>query len=415
MLDATSQSRQLQLSLKIIAIVCGCILLLASAHSNSASLDLNAFLSFIASQVQNTSQLQWLCGIIFLSAGIFFIPIRVSKQRNFLGDKELSNDSYVLYLVDKYQIEKNLVLDQHIACNKIFPSIHDALTYVHLIECPLKAAVVSANDLADSESLDQAEESLAESFEHAEAIQGGLKNPFIDIQNPPNQITVQPWDEAKRLKVIGISGAIMFTVVLGSLFYANSNSNSLTFTPKPVAPTSPVPALSEAPNSDQVVSGSISTEQASAVSDPKESTKPTASVPINERWVGSWIVEGSKLKLVVNANQLRLNDEDFTWVGTRPKGVVECCLAFYEGTTNKSDLLARISGAQEPGGILKPDAQKTLALVNGLSDGNFKRIVLADPYLKKYFFIYDQNYVYRISRDLGDKVDVVIEQFKKQE
>jgi hypothetical protein len=94
---------------------------------------------------------------------------------------------------------------------------------------------------------------------------------------------------------------------------------------------------------------------------------------------------------------------------------VQCCLAFYEGATNKSDLLARISGYQEPGVTLKPEAQKTLALVNGLSDGNFKRIVLADPYLKKYFFIYDQNHIYRISRDLGDKVDVVVEQFKKQE
>ena len=413
MLDATSQSRQLQLTLKIVAIACGCILLLASAHTNSTSLDLNAFSRFIASQVHSTSQLQWLCGIIFLSAGIFFIPIGVSKQRNFLGDKELSNDSYVLYLVDKYQIEKNLVLDQHIACNKIFSSIHDALTFVHLIECPLKATVVSTNDLAVSKSPDQVEESLAQPLEDSEAIQGGLKNPFIDIQNPPNQITVQPWDEAKRLKVIGISGVIMFTVVLGGLFYANSNS--FTYTPKPVAPPSPVPALSEVPNSDQVVSGSISTQQASAVSEPKESAKPTASVPINERWIGNWIFEGSKLKLVVNANQLRLNDEEFTWAGTRPKGVVECCLAFYEGATNKADLIARISGAQEPGAILKQDAQKTLALVNGLSDGNFKRIVLADPYLKKYFFIYDQNYVYRISRDLGDKVDVVIEQFKKQE
>ena len=93
MRDATFQSRQLQLTLKIVAIVCGCILLLASAHSNSASLDHNTFLTFIASQVQSASQQQWLCGIIFLSAGIFFVPIVVSKQRNFAGDKELSNDS----------------------------------------------------------------------------------------------------------------------------------------------------------------------------------------------------------------------------------------------------------------------------------------------------------------------------------
>lgn len=415
MQDATFQSRQLQLTLKIVAIVCGCILLLASAHSNSASLDHNTFLTFIASQVQSASQQQWLCGIIFLSAGIFFVPIVVSKQRNFAGDKELSNDSYVLYLVDKYQIEKNLVLDQHIACNKIFPSIHEALTYVHLIECPLnvKTEPVSTNHIAEIESLNSIEKNPAQLSELVESTQEGLKNPFLDIQSQQNQITVQPWDEVKRLKVIGISGAILFSVVLGGLYYANSNS--VAHAPKLVAPTSPVSVISETPNSDQVVSGSIPAQDLSGTSDSKESTKPMVSVPINERWIGSWVVEGTKLKLVVNSNQLRLNDEDFIWTGTRPKGVVECCLAFYEGSTNKSDLLARISGAQEPGATLKPEAQKTLALVNGLSDGNFKRIVLADPYLKKFFFIYDQNYVYRISRDLGDKVDVVIEQFKKQE
>ena len=110
-----------------------------------------------------------------------------------------------------------------------------------------------------------------------------------------------------------------------------------------------------------------------------------------------------------------LNEEEFAWTGTRPKGIVQCCLAFYEGATTKSDLLVRIAGAQEHEVVPKPETQKTLALVNGLSDGNFKRIVFADPFLKKYFFIYDQNQVYRISRDLGDKADVVIEQFKKQE
>lgn len=417
MQDATPQSRQLQLALKIIAITCGFTLLIGSAYSNNiGSPSLHEFLSFFSRQVQSTTQLQWLCGIIFITAGIFFVPVKVSEKKKFIGAKDLSNDSYILYLLDKYQIEKNLVLDQHIVCDKIFPSINEALSYVHLIECPLNAkdAPDSINHLTESEPLDPVEESPAQLSERIEpSIDGGLKNPFQDIQNQPNQIAVQPWDEIKRLKVIGISGAILFATVLGGLYYANSNS--VTYAPKIVAPTSPDLALPVAPNSDQVVSGSIPTQEVSGVDNSKESTKSVATVPINERWIGTWIVDGTKLKLVVNANQLRFNDEDFTWTGTRPKGVVECCLAFYEGATNKSDLLARISGAQESGAILKPDAQKTLSLINGLSDGNFKRIVLADPYLKKYFFIYDQNYVYRISRDLGDKVDVVIEQLKKQE
>jgi hypothetical protein len=183
-----------------------------------------------------------------------------------------------------------------------------------------------------------------------------------------------------------------------------------------VAAVNPGVPLPLAANSDQVVSGSVVSPEVSSAPESKDGSKSIASIPINERWLGTWISDaGSKQKLLVTTNLLKFNDEEFTWAGTRPKGIVQCCLAFYEGATTKGDLLARISGAQEPSVNLKPEVQKTLALANGLSEGNFKRIVFVDPYLKKYFFIYDQNYVYRISRDLGDKVDVVIEQFKKQE
>lgn len=405
------QSRQLQLALKIVAIVCGAILLVAATKSVNPFLDLAAFLQFAASQLQSTSQLQWFFGIIFLSAGIFFVPVEANKKKTFVGEKVLSNDAYVLYLIDHYQIEKNLVLDQHITCNKIFPSIQDALAYVHLIECDLKVTAPVGNDVTSSEAINIAEENPSQPTDSVEAEDNVLKNPFINIQSAPEQVMAESWDEARRIKAIGIFGTALFVVVLGGLYYANSNS--VQNVPKPVEVATSVTPPTETSNTDQVVSGSIPVQEATGASDAKEALKPLT--PINERWIGTWNAEGAKLKLTVTSNLLKFNEEEFTWTGTRPKGVVQCCLAFYEGATNKSDLLARISGYQEPGVTLKPEAQKTLALVNGLSDGNFKRIVLADPYLKKYFFIYDQNYIYRISRDLGDKVDVVVEQLKKQE
>ena len=405
------QSRQLQLALKIVAIVCGAILLVAATKSVNPFLDLAAFIQFAASQLQSTSQLQWFFGIIFLSAGIFFVPVKANKKKTFVGEKVLSNDAYVLYLIDHYQIEKNLVLDQHITCNKIFPSIQDALAYVHLIECDLKVTAPVGNNVTSSEAINIAEENPSQPTDSVEAEDNVLKNPFINIQSAPEQVMAESWDEARRIKAIGIFGTALFVVVLGGLYYANSNS--VQNVPKPVEVATSVTPPTEASNTDQVVSGSIPVQEATRASDAKEALKPLT--PINERWIGTWNAEGAKLKLTVTSNLLKFNEEEFTWTGTRPKGVVQCCLAFYEGATNKSDLLARISGYQEPGVTLKPEAQKTLALVNGLSDGNFKRIVLADPYLKKYFFIYDQNYIYRISRDLGDKVDVVVEQLKKQE
>jgi hypothetical protein len=240
-----------------------------------------------------------------------------------------------------------------------------------------------------------------------------LRNPFLNTQSSSLSVNAENWDEAKRTRVIIMVGAILFSTVLGGLYYANSHS--FRALPQPVVAIKPASSVPEAPNSDQVVSGSIPSAEVSSVAEAKEPSKTQVATPINDRWVGLWVADGgAKQKLVVSANLLKFNDEEFTWVGTRPKGIVQCCLAFYEGATTKADLLARISGAQDPI-TLKPEAQKTLALVNGLSEGNFKRIVFADPYLKKYFFIYDQNHVYRISRDLGDRADVVVELFKKQE
>ncbi len=414
MRDTIPPSRRLQLAFKITAIACGCILLFASARSESASSSLGEFLNFIAEQVQSTTRLQWVFGIIFLSAGAFFVPVKTRKNRSFIGQKELNNDSYVLYLVDKYQIEKNLVLNQLITCDKIFSNADEALAFAHEIECPREAGAPVNTLLPEEMSMPPLEEDGAKSIDQLDSGLSSLRNPFSRPHTPPLSSGARVWDEAKRIRVTVISGALLFTVVLGGLFYANSHSARNTSTP--VAAISPSLPLSSLPNSDQVISGSIVSQEVSGATESKETAKPTTSLPINERWIGLWVSEtGGKQKLLVTANVLKFNDEEFAWTGIRPKGVVQCCLAFYEGATTKGDLLARISGAQDPGATLKPESQKTLALVNSLSEGNFKRIVFADPYLKKYFFIYDQNYVYRVSRDLGDKVDVVVEQFKKQE
>jgi hypothetical protein len=424
MRNAAPQSRGLQLALKITAIICGSILLLASAHSSSASLDFGVFSRFVTSQVQSSQQLQWLFGIIFVTAGIFFIPTKASTPRSFSGAKELSNDSYVLYLVDKYQIEKNLVLDQLIVGEKIFSNIDEALAFVHAIECPAQMSETVAN-FASPEVISSTPEEPSPQSSNQTGFADNLRNPFANSQSFYSQAATTPfessvWSETKRIKVTVIAGILLFVIVLGGLFYANSQAVRKVVQPVAVIDpasvnTSPASTTSNA-NSDQVVSGTISTQDTSNTPEVKEAGKPSATVPINERWIGLWMPEGGgRQKLLVTTSTMKFGDDEFSWAGVRPKGIVQCCLAFYEGATTKADLLTRISGVQDSAIALKPEAQKTLALINGLSEGNFKRIVFADPFLKKYFFIYDQNYVYRISRDIGDKADVVIEQFKKQE
>jgi hypothetical protein len=117
---------------------------------------------------------------------------------------------------------------------------------------------------------------------------------------------------------------------------------------------------------------------------------------------------------VISNSNFKYGNDDFAWVGVRPKGVIQCCPAFYEGSTSKTELLDRV-GQAAPNAALKGDQQKILDIVKALSEGNFKKIVLADPFLRKYFFIYDQNTIYRINRDLGDGAELVVEPFRKQE
>ena len=86
MRDTAPQNWRLQLALKSTAMICGCILLLASAHSESASLDFAVLIKFVAEQLQTSAQLKWFFGIIFLSAGIFFIPEKIGPQKYFRGE-----------------------------------------------------------------------------------------------------------------------------------------------------------------------------------------------------------------------------------------------------------------------------------------------------------------------------------------
>ena len=417
MRDTVPQNWRLQLALKSTAIICGCILLLASAHSESASLDFAVLIKFIAEQLQTSAQLKWFFGIIFLSAGIFFIPEKIGPQKYFRGAKQLSNDSYVLYLVDKYHVEKNLALDQIIAHDKIFSSIDDALLFIHQLECPQEINLPLPVKLPIEPSFTPQEQTNPEADTQALSELEALKNPFSTIQVSDPDKHQETEDEAKRNRAIIVLGIFLFVTLLGGLIYAISHSvQPVTPSVAPVVSASnPTMALPATQNSDQVVSGPITSRESSSTAETKDSSKSAAVMPINERWIGMWIQDGGgKQKLLVTANILKFADEQFTWTGVRPKGVLQCCLAFYEGATSKGDLIARISGAQDPI-TLKPEAQKNLGLINNLSEGNFKRIVFADPALKKYFFINDQNFVYRISRDLGDKVDVVVEQYKRQE
>jgi hypothetical protein len=218
------------------------------------------------------------------------------------------------------------------------------------------------------------------------------------------ELAAQPVEKRNRLPKVFIP--LLFALVIGGIYYAKTQSKKEEATPA----ASPITQI----NADQVIPNSASAAPLPPAESPIEAAVKPAGVPINERWIGTWAAQDNKLKLIITASNFKYGNDDFSWVGVRPKGVIQCCPAFYEGSTSKSDLLQRIQ-QQTPNTATKADQQKTLEILNALSEGNFKRIVLADPLLRAYFFIYDQNFIYRINRDLGDNASVVVEQFKRPE
>jgi hypothetical protein len=63
-------------------------------------------------------------------------PLQASSITTFKydGDKSLSNDSYKIFLVKKYGIEKNAALDKIVSNEKLFNTIDDALAYADSLE-----------------------------------------------------------------------------------------------------------------------------------------------------------------------------------------------------------------------------------------------------------------------------------------
>jgi hypothetical protein len=302
-------------------------------------------------------------------------------------------------LLNKYRIEKNAVLDQ-ISCHEhLFPSAVEALLFAHGLECsgkrvepviPLNVGTVSAtvNGNPDPSPINPPETLVSEA---------------APIKAADVELAAQLVEKSNRLPLVFI--LLLFALVIGGIYYAKTQSNKEETAPV-AGPITPI-------NSDQVIPNSAPAAPIPPAEAAVEATAKPAGVPINERWIGTWVAQ-DKLKLIITASNFKYGNDDFAWVGVRPKGVIQCCPAFYEGSTSKADLLQRIQ-QQTPNAATQTDQQKTLEIVNALSEGNFKRIVLADPLLRTYFFIYDQNFIYRINRDLGDNAKVVIEQFKRPE
>ena len=69
-----------------------------------------------------------------------------SERKTFIGERIITNDKYKLYLVDKYFIKKNEVLNQYICNEKLFTSVDEALEHAASVE-EVKIKEIIANEL----------------------------------------------------------------------------------------------------------------------------------------------------------------------------------------------------------------------------------------------------------------------------
>ena len=397
--DVSQKPQSLERITKLAALVCGAAFVVVSIYPEDSPFKNTDPSDFVQDQWALLLQLKWLIGLLLIAFGLLYPFRKLPSPLEYSGARDLSQDGYKLYLLNKYRIEKNAVLDQ-ISCHEhLFPSAVEALLFAHGLECsgkrvepviPLNVGTVSAtvNGNPDPSPINPPETLVSEA---------------APIKAADVELAAQPVEKSNRLPLVFV--LLLFALVIGGIFYAKTQSKKEEATPA-TSPITPINADQVAPNSAPVAT--IPPAEAAV-----EATAKSAGVPINERWIGTWVAQ-DKLKLIITASNFKYGNDNFAWAGVRPKGVIQCCPAFYEGSTSKTDLLQRIQ-QQTPNAGTQADQQKTFETIQSLSEGNFKRIVLADPLLRTYFFIYDQNLIYRINRDLGDNASVVVEQFKRSE
>ena len=108
------------------------------------------FIGFIATIVGMFSgEGAWIIGLImifvggylrYLSSQAVTVEGSVKEDRldtnhyEFTGEKKLDNETYQLFLVEKYNIKKNDTLEKFVLDNKPYSNLSDALEVAHKIE-----------------------------------------------------------------------------------------------------------------------------------------------------------------------------------------------------------------------------------------------------------------------------------------
>lgn len=108
---------------------------------------------------------------------------------------------------------------------------------------------------------------------------------------------------------------------------------------------------------------------------------------LNARWHGRWVDEAdSKNTLAITDKVFTVNGKACTW-SQKPVSGVKACMAFYEGKSAKSDLVAGVQAAESVMSTLTPKEAQDLrarvrhfrTLLQDLSNDTFRTVLTRTP------------------------------------
>jgi hypothetical protein len=136
--DVSQKPQKLERIAKVASLLCGAALIAVSIYPENSPFKNTDPSDFVQDHWSLLLQLKWLIGVLLIAFGLLYPSRKLPSVPEYSGARDLSQDGYKLYLLNKYRIEKNAVLDQISCHGRLFPNAAEALIFAHGLECPNK-------------------------------------------------------------------------------------------------------------------------------------------------------------------------------------------------------------------------------------------------------------------------------------
>jgi hypothetical protein len=154
-----------------------------------------------------------------------------TKQINFEGVTELSNDAYKIYLVDRYTITKNDVLAGFTLNGRIYNSLDEALIAAHAIHCPQvsKPSTQDIKEVIESESQKITSSYQFQTADTKSSTQDYAQSRLEQTQKNDNNYKQYQPEKSSNTKIIFASIALIIFIFFVYRYFQLSQDNEVSF------------------------------------------------------------------------------------------------------------------------------------------------------------------------------------------